>query len=102
MTKVMIDVPDNLHRLVKTIATSHGETMKNFVLRAMESLVKQEVATSNANNNSTTNSTAHEFINEEEADNLLKPYLSALIDNVKNGKDYVMSSEAFFDELKKS
>jgi hypothetical protein len=95
MTKVMIDVPDNLHRLVKTIATSQGETMKHFVLRAMENLAKQEAKIKNDNS-------IHELIGEDEADNFLKPYLSTLVAKITNGEEKVMSSESFFKELAKS
>ena len=96
MTKVMIDVPDNLHRLVKSLASSKGETMKHFVLRSMEYLVKQEVGNSNISNSN------QEFINEEEADNILKPYLLTLVDDIKNGKEKVINSKPFFNELAKS
>jgi hypothetical protein len=93
MTKVMIEVPDNLHRLVKTVASSKGETMKHFMLRAMEFVAKQE-AKINTNNS--------DNINETEADNLLKPYLSKLVDDISNGKEGLVDSRAFFDELAKS
>lgn len=45
MTKVLIEVPDNLHRLVKTVASSKGETMKDFIIRAIQELVRQETKT---------------------------------------------------------
>ena len=93
MTKVMIEVPDNLHRLVKTVASSKGETMKHFMLRAMEFLAKQEA---NINTNTSDN------INETEADNLLKPYLSKLVDNISSDKEGLVDSKTFFDELAKS
>ncbi len=95
MTKVMIDVPDNLHRLVKSLASSQGETMKHFVLRAMEVLAKKEI-----NKTSTTNPN-EEFINEEEAEHLLKPYLSNLVHDIDNGKEKTIDSESFFKELDK-
>ncbi len=94
MTKVMIDVPDNLHRLVKSLASSKGETIKHFVLRAMEDSAKQEASKiSNSN---------QEFINEEEADNILKPYLLATVDDIQSGKEKFIDSESFFNELAKS
>ena len=96
MTKVMIEVPDNLHRLVKSLASSKGETMKHFVLRSMEYLVKQEVSNSNISNAN------QEFISEEEADHLLKPYLLALVNDVQNGKEKIIDSKIFFNELAKS
>ena len=96
MTKVMIDVPDNLHRLVKSLASSKGETIKHFVLRAMEDSAKQEASKINISNSN------QEFINEEEADNLLKPYLLALVDDIQSGKEKVIDSEIFFNELAKS
>jgi hypothetical protein len=92
MTKVMIEVPDNLHRLVKTVASSKGETMKHFVLRAMEFLAKQEA---NSNMNSSDN------ISETEADNLLKPYLSKMVDDISSRKEGLVDSKTFFDELEK-
>lgn len=90
----MIDVPNNLHRLVKSIASSKGETIKHFVLRAMESVAKQEAGKINIDDNC-------DFISEEEADNLLKPYILALVDDIKNDKEEVLDSEDFFDELAK-
>ena len=89
----MIEVPENLHRLVKTVASSKGETMKHFMLRAMEFLAKQEA---NSNTNTSDN------ISETEADNLLKPYLSKLVDDVSSGKEGLVDSKTFFDELAKS
>lgn len=89
----MIEVPDNLHRLVKTVASSKGETMKHFMLRAMEFVAKQEA---NINIDNSDN------INETEADNLLKPYLSKLVDNISSGKEELIDSKTFFDELTKS
>lgn len=88
----MIEVPDNLHRLVKTVASSKGETMKHFVLRAMEFLAKQEA---NSNMNSSDN------ISETEADNLLKPYLSKMVDDISSRKEGLVDSKTFFDELEK-
>lgn len=43
-----------------------------------------------------------EFLTEEEADNLLKPYLSQLVEDIKNGDEKVMKSEEFFNELSSS
>ncbi len=93
MTKVMIEVPENLHRLVKTVASSKGETMKHFMLRAMEFVAKQEA---NIDTNISDN------INETEADNLLRPYLSKLVDNISRDKEALVDSKTFFDELAKS
>ena len=67
MAKLLIEIPDNLHRLVKTLATAKGETMKNFVIRSMENLAKHE-----ANN---------ENINDV---NFLKPHLTNLVDKMSN------------------
>ena len=67
MAKLLIEIPDNLHRLVKTLATAKGETMKNFVRRSMENLAKHE-----ANN---------ENINDV---NFLKPHLTNLVDKISN------------------
>ena len=69
MAKLLIEIPDNLHRLVKTLATAKGETMKNFVIRSMENLAKHE-----ANN---------ENINDV---NFLKPHLTNLVDKMSNNK----------------
>lgn len=92
MTKVLIEVPDNLHRLVKSVASSKGESLKNFVLRAMAQLIKQE--TKNAAQISHT-------ISEAEADELLKPYLLTLANNVANKKAKTINSDKFFSQLKK-
>jgi hypothetical protein len=67
MAKLLIEIPDNLHRLVKTLASAKGETMKNFVIRSMENLAKHE-----ANN---------ENINDV---NFLKPHLTNLVDKMSN------------------
>ena len=67
MAKLLIEIPDNLHRLVKTLATAKGETMKNFVIRSMENLAKHE-----ANN---------ENINDV---NFLKQHLTNLVDKMSN------------------
>jgi len=67
MAQLLIEIRDNLHRLVKTLATAKGETMKNFVIRSMENLAKHE-----ANN---------ENINDV---NFLKPHLTNLVDKMSN------------------
>ena len=63
----------------------------NLNLRAMEFITKQEARITNTSDN----------INEAEADNLLKPYLLKLVDNISNGKEELFDSEEFFDELMK-
>jgi hypothetical protein len=94
MTKVLIDVPDNLHRLIKTITVSKGETIKHFVLRAMNEMAKQEVKSNVSHTN--------DLISEDEADALLKPYLKSLVNDIDNGKEKTISSSEFFKELGKS
>ena len=41
MSKIIIELPDPLHRLIKTLAGAKGEPMKNLVLRGIENIVMQ-------------------------------------------------------------
>jgi hypothetical protein len=93
MTKLLIDVPDNLHRYVKTVASSKGESLKKFVLRAMENLANKESGNFNQD---------FAVIDEETANKALSPYLSSLVKNIDSGEELVLDSESFFDELNKS
>jgi hypothetical protein len=42
MTKMIIDAPAELHRMIKAIASANGESMKNLILRSIESIIKKE------------------------------------------------------------
>ncbi len=94
MTKVIIDLPNDLHRSIKSYAGANGETIKNFFICAAEEKLKYH------NKAKSKKKIKDEFISEEEADEMLKPYLIRLIKRINEGKEKTCSWEEAKKELK--
>lgn len=92
MTKVIIELPTELHRAVKSFVGANGDTMKNFFISATEEKLKQKTKKKNKD----------QFITEEEADKMLKPYLLRLVKRINEGKEKLYSWEEVKKELKNS
>ncbi|MES2678101.1 MAG: hypothetical protein V4612_07335 [Pseudomonadota bacterium] len=99
MTKVIIDLPTDLHRAVKSFTGANGETMKHFFISAAEEKLKYQKTQSK--NKISKKKIKDEFISEEEADAMLKPYLIRLVKRINEGKEKVLSEQEFFAELAK-
>ncbi len=95
MTKVIIDLPTDLHRSIKSFTGANGETMKNFFISAATEKLKYQ------NKVKSKKKVKDEFITEEEADAMLKPYLIRLVKRINEGKEKVLSEKEFFEELSK-
>jgi hypothetical protein len=93
MTKVIIDLPTDLHRAVKSFTGANGETMKHFFISAAEEKLKYQKTKSKKK-------IKDEFITEEEADAMLKPYLIRLVKRINEGKEKSYSWEEAKKELK--
>ena len=94
MTKVIVDIPNPLHRMIKSIAVSRGESMKNIIMQGLESLVKKEMKTEIKTSND-------EYITEEEADKMLRPYLLKMAERIDKGEEKLLSWKEVKKQLKK-
>lgn len=90
----MLEIPDPIHRVMKSVASSNGETMKDFVLRAMEVLLRKEAKID-------VRSARDGYITEKEADQILKGFLTKTASNIHGKKEVLISEKEFFKELKK-
>ena len=93
MTKVIIDLPTELHRSIKSFTGANGETMKNFFISAATEKLKYQ------NKTKSKKKVKDEFITEEEADAMLKPYLIRLVKRINEGKEKSYSWEEAKKEL---
>ena len=91
MTKMIVEIPDPLHRLVKTFAGANGETIKSVVTRAIENMLTNEAGI-NAKN---------KYLSEEQADEMLKPVILKYADQIKKGTFEGFDKKEFFEQLKK-
>ncbi len=92
---MIVEIPDPLHRLIKTLAGSKGESIKSLVLRALENVVQKE------NNITVKNKSDGIYITEEQADAMLEPVILKHIDQIKKGKFEGYNKKEFFTKLKK-
>jgi hypothetical protein len=94
MTKMIVEIPDPLHRLIKSLAGAKGESIKSLILRAIENVIKQEANINVKANNG-------DYITEEQADEMLKPVILKYISQINNGTFTGYTKEEFFKKLKK-
>ena len=90
---MIVEIPDPLHRLIKTLAGAKGETIKSLVLRAIENVVRQEahIEVKNIDN---------KYLTEEQTDEMLKPVLMKYVNQVKQGIFEGYDKKEFFEKLK--
>jgi hypothetical protein len=104
MTKLTLEIPDNLHRTVKSFASAHGETIKDFFVDAVVTKLKTshktktKIPTKTMKKPHKKNS---KYITEKEADKLLRPYLLRLIQRIENGEEETYSWDEVMRGLKK-
>jgi hypothetical protein len=96
MTKLTLEIPDSLHRTVKSFASAHGETIKSFFVEAaMEKLKKpMKLKVKKSPKKSS------KYITEKEADKMLKPYLIRLVQRIESGEEETYDKEEFFKKLR--
>lgn len=100
MTKLTIEIPDALHRTVKSFASAHGETIKDFFIEAATEKLKK---TKNLKTKlpMKTQKKSPKYITEKEADKMLKPYLLRMVKRIESGKEKTYSWEEVKKRLKK-
>lgn len=106
MSKLTLEIPDALHRTVKSFASAHGETIKDFFIQAAtEKLKKSSKLKTEFKPLAPMKKTKKQnpkYITEKEADKMLKPYLLRMIQRIESGEEEVLSWEEVKKELKKS
>lgn len=104
MTKLTIEIPDSLHRTVKSFASANGETIKDFFIEAVTEKLKNTPKNKIIAKKpiKKTKNKSSQYITEKEADKMLKPYLMRLIKRIESGEEEVYSWEEVKKELKKS
>jgi len=104
MTKLTLEIPDALHRTVKSFASAHGKTIKDFFIdAAMEKLKKKPQLKTKTTTTKTMKKPAKKptkYITEKEADKMLKPYLLRMIKRIQSGEEETYSEEEFFKKLR--
>jgi hypothetical protein len=104
MTKLTIEIPDSLHRTIKSFASANGETIKDFFIAAvtekLKKLPKNKIITKKPMKKN--KNKLPKYISEKEADKMLKPYLLRLIKRIENGEEEVYSWEEVKRDLKNS
>ena len=73
MTRLTIDLPDSLHKTLKSLSVVDGQTMRNIAISALERYAVSRVG-------------KEKDINENEVDELLKPVLLKYVEQIEEGK----------------
>ena len=79
MTRLTIDLPDNLHKTLKSLSVISGEAMKTMAISAIQSYTKAKID-------------KEALTSKEGIDELLQPVLSQYVEQIKNddfvGRDW--------------
>ena len=76
MTRLTIDLPNDLHKTLKSLAIIDGRTMRNIAISALERYTYLRVTSDNTDS-----------LPEEEIDKLLQPILLKYVKQIE-GKDF--------------
>ncbi len=103
MSKLTLEIPDSLHRAVKSMASAHGETIKDFFIDAVTEKLKKTskkkpIAKKPMKKTKKKNS---KYITEKEAEKMLKPYLLRMIKRIESGEEETYSWDEVKQELEK-
>lgn len=105
MSKLTLEIPDSLHRAVKSFASGNGISMKDFFIDAAIAKMKnfKETDLENIKNKPTKKMTKKDkkYISEEEADKMLKPYLLRMVQRIESGQEDLTNWQDFKKELEK-
>ncbi len=102
MSKLTLEIPDSLHRAVKSMASANGETIKDFFIDAVtEKLKKSSKKPIAKKPMKKTKKKNTKYITEEQADKMLKPYLLRMIKRIENGEEETYSWDKVKEELEK-
>ena len=103
MSKLTLDIPDSLHRAVKSFSSGRGVSMKDFFIEAAMDKMKDfsEASENKPKKSLKKKKKSGKYITEKEADKMLKPYLLRMIKRIDNGEEDLMSWDEFKTELEK-
>lgn len=100
MSKLTLEIPDALHRTVKSFASAHGETIRDFFIQAATEKLQKSAKIKTTKPMKKTSKKTKKYLTEEEADKMLKPYLIRLIQKIESGEEQLLTWEEVKKELK--
>lgn len=100
MSKLTLEIPDALHRTVKSFASAHGETIKDFFIQAATEKLQKSTKIKTTLPMKKAKKTQKKYLTEKEADKMLKPYLIRMIQRIESGEEKVYSKEEAFKMLR--
>lgn len=89
MTKMLIEVPDQMHKIIKSIAMVNHESVKSLMLRGVSKIIKEETKID------------INHLSEQQVDKLLKPLIKKYIKQLNEGNEQTYGKKEFFEKLKK-
>lgn len=122
MSRLTLDLPDTLHKALKSFAVLNGENMRKVAITALEKYMQGSMKEVDKNHNNAfivgktlqkkfenNEITADEFkesfdkivsyLSDEEENEILMPYLLQMIENINTGKEKTYSWEEVKAEL---
>jgi hypothetical protein len=100
MTKLTLEIPDSLHRTIKSFASANGETIKDFFVKVVTEELKKSAKSLKKKTAKKPVKKLSKYITEEEADEMLKPYLLRMVKRIESGEEELYSEEEFFKKLR--
>lgn len=90
MTRLTIDLPESLHKALKSISVLDGETMRKIAINAIEGYTKHRVESKIKKYNDGTPNSLDQLsqLPEDECDKLMAPYLEKLIKDLDSESSY--------------
>jgi dipeptidase len=95
MTRLTIEMPDPLHKVIKSLAIMKGDSIKNITIEALTNYAKSSagiVASSK---------TSKSGFTEEEAEKMLIPYFKKMIESIESGSKKFYTKEEYMKEINK-
>ena len=123
MIRLTLDLPDSLHKTLKSLAALHGDTMRSIAISALERYTKKTIKeaqkeqisasdvakelNSQLEKGEITQSEFKEkfdkivhYLGEDEADKILMPYLLKAVEKIDGGTAKTYSLDEVMSELK--
>ena len=104
MSKLTLEIPDALHRTMKSVASAQGMTIRDFFIEmtTKQLQVKTKSKISKKTVTKKPKKKESKYITEKEADKMLKPYLLRMVQRIESGEEELLTWEEVKKELKKS
>ncbi len=96
MSKLTLEIPDALHRTVKSVASANGETIRQFFIDAATEKLKKTSKLKKPMKKTKN----PKYITEKEADKMLMPYLLRMIKRIESGEEKTYTKDEFFKKLR--